>query len=91
MNKKTAIKRLIFLSLVIIVGIVLTVVSFPLPNSTYDYKGFANSIKLGLDLKGGVVAVYDCEELNTTEGSLDSKIDATVSRLTSSSRGFFFE
>jgi len=90
MNKKTAIKRLIFLGLVILIGIVLTVVSFPMPNSTYDYKGFANAISLGLDLKGGVVAVYDCEEIEGIEGNFDEKMNATVSRLSSllTSKGY---
>lgn len=81
MNKKTAIKRLIFIALITIIGIVLAIVPFQIPGSTYDYKGFANAIKLGLDLKGGVVAVYDCTEIEGIEGDLSGKIDATISRL----------
>lgn len=81
MNKKTAIKRLIFSIILTIVGIALAVCPFPIPGSTYDYCGFANSIKLGLDLKGGVVAVYNCEEIEGIDGSFDSKIEATISRL----------
>lgn len=81
MNKKTAIKRLIFIILVTIIGICLSIFSFPILGTTYDFNGFANSIKLGLDLKGGVVAVYDCSEIEGMEGSLDDKIDATVLRL----------
>ncbi len=82
MNKKTAIKRLIFILIITVIGILLSVCSFQIPGSLYDYNGFANSIKLGLDLKGGVVAVYDCYEIEGIEGSLDEKIDATVLRLT---------
>lgn len=81
MNKKMAIKRLIFIIILTVIGILLTVCQFPIPGSTYNYNGWANSIKLGLDLKGGVVAVYDCEEIDGVEGSLDDKIDATVTRL----------
>ena len=82
MNKKTAIKRLIFAVIFTIIGILCAVLPFSVPGSTYDYNGFANSIKLGLDLKGGVVAVYNCEEIEGIEGSFDSKMDATISRLT---------
>ena len=81
MNKKTAIKRFIFSIVLTILGIILAVWSFPIPGSTYDYQGFANAIKLGLDLKGGVVAVYNCEEIEGIEGSMDSKVDATIERL----------
>ena len=33
--------------------------TFPIGKSMYDYTGYARSIKLGLDLAGGVSAVFD--------------------------------
>lgn len=82
MSKKRAIKMFIFTILCCIVGIIFAVCSFIIPFSGYiKYNGFANSIQLGLDLKGGVVAVYDVKQLE--DGDLDNQIDATINRLTS--------
>ena len=49
-----------------VVGILLCVLSFPIPFTDYDYQGFAKSISLGLDLKGGMEAVYEAK--TTKEG-----------------------
>jgi len=80
MSKKKSIKRYTFAVIVTIVGILLTVCSFTVPFTTTDFNGFANSIKMGLDLKGGVVAVYNTIQLE--EGELSDQIEATISRLT---------
>ena len=80
MSKKKSIKRYTFAVIVTIVGILLTVCSFTIPFTTTDFNGFANSIKMGLDLKGGVVAVYNTIQLE--EGELSDQIEATISRLT---------
>lgn len=79
MNRRKAIKRFTFTILCLIVGIVLCICEFAIPFSNYKFVGFANAIKLGLDLKGGVVAVYDTEQLE--EGNLSNQITATMSRL----------
>ncbi|MBQ8749832.1 MAG: protein translocase subunit SecD [Clostridia bacterium] len=79
MSKRKAIKRFTFTILCLIIGIILCVVSFPIPFTNHNFAGFANAIKLGLDLKGGVVAVYNTEQLE--EGDLEKQIDATMSRL----------
>ena len=79
MTKVKAIKRFTFTIFCLILGILLCVCSFPIPFSNYNFVGFANSIKLGLDLKGGVVAVYNTEQLE--EGDLNAQINATISRL----------
>ena len=63
-----------------VVGILLCVLSFPIPFTDYDYQGFAKSISLGLDLKGGMEAVYEAK--STKEGvSLDDAISGTIERL----------
>lgn len=81
MNKPTAIKRYIFLIVFMVIGFVLTFCQFEVPFTNYVYNGFANSIKLGLDLKGGVLAVYQAED--DGEPNFDSRLNATVSRLQS--------
>lgn len=52
--------------------------TFPIGKSMYDYTGYARSIKLGLDLAGGVSAVFDVkapdgETLTTDE--LKTRLD----------------
>ncbi len=80
MSKKKSIKRYVFTVLICIVGAVVSFCQFDIPFTNYTYNGFINSIKLGLDLKGGVSAVYNTNQLE--EGDLTEQIDATVSRLT---------
>ncbi|MBQ2864630.1 MAG: protein translocase subunit SecD [Clostridia bacterium] len=82
MKKKRAIRNFIFIGIVALLGLVLTIFSFDIPFTTYTFKGFANGIQLGLDLKGGVMAVYDCEKSSESEGSFDDQIEATITRLT---------
>ncbi len=46
----------------------------------WEYKGFANSISLGLDLKGGIYAVYEAADGEVPD---DSRMNGTVQQLTS--------
>lgn len=82
MKKRRAIRNFVLICIVAILGLVLTIFSFDIPFTTYTFTGFAKGIKLGLDLKGGVMAVYDCEKSSESEGSLEEQIDATIQRLT---------
>lgn len=82
MTKKRARVGFILLSIFTVIGILLSVCSFKIPFTDYVYKGFANSISLGLDLSGGISAVYDCS-LSKDSGTKDlsSAIDGTITRL----------
>ena len=71
MNKATAIKRFIFTGILLVLGFILAFAQFDIPFTHYTYNGFANSIQLGLDLKGGVLAVYEASEF---EGNEDSEV-----------------
>lgn len=82
MNKPTAIKRFIFIGIFLVLGFVLAFASFDIPFTHYTYNGFANSIKLGLDLKGGVMAVYEATEKEGESGDFDQKLLATKTRIT---------
>ncbi|UKI13852.1 MAG: SecD/SecF family protein translocase subunit [Clostridiales bacterium] len=63
----------------LVLGMVFAFVpTFPIGKSMYDYTGYARSIKLGLDLAGGVSAVFDVkapdgETLTTDE--LKTRLD----------------
>ncbi len=81
--KKNSIINFVAVTILTIIGIFLSVCSFNIPYTTYTYKGFANSISLGLDLAGGISVVYDCSlSRDSNTQNLDNAIDATVTRLT---------
>ena len=81
MNKPTAIKRFIFIGIFLILGFVLTFCSFNIPFTDKTYQGFANSIKLGLDLKGGVLAIYEASPIDGDLTDFESKVEATKTRI----------
>lgn len=67
--------------------------TFPIGKSMYDYTGYARSIKLGLDLAGGVSAVFDVkapdgETLTTDE--LKARLDGVKASMEDllTSKGF---
>ena len=82
--KRHSIVNFILVAFLTVIGIALSVCSFNIPYTTYTYNGFAKSISLGLDLAGGISAVYDCSlSKDSNTQNLDNAIDATVTRLTS--------
>ena len=58
---------------------VFAVVDFPIGNTVYDYHGYAKTIKLGLDMSGGVSAVFNVIDDGLSD--LDVRIDGTVASL----------
>jgi len=90
--KKNSILNFIAVTILTIVGLVLSVCSFNIPFTNYTYNGFANSISLGLDLAGGISVVYDCSlSADNQNQDLDKAIDATVARLTEVVAGEYSE
>ncbi|MCM1305966.1 MAG: protein translocase subunit SecD [Bacteroides sp.] len=81
MNKKKSIVVLTVIGIFVILMAVFAVVSFPIGDTVYDYTGYAKTIKLGLDMSGGVSAVF--EVLPDEYGDLDSRVDGTISSLQS--------
>ena len=80
MTKAKAIVVFVIMGILIAMGAVFAFVS--LDNGelgVYDYKAYPRNISLGLDMKGGVYAVF---EANTTDTSdLDSRMSGTVDQL----------
>ena len=66
----------IFLTLMI----TFAVVDFPIGNTVYDYTGYAKTISLGMDLSGGIEAVY---LVTDTGDNLEQRISGTVSSMQS--------
>lgn len=86
MSKQKGIVQIVTIIVLTIIGVLLSVCSFTIPFTTTRVVGFANGISLGIDLKGGVVAVYTAsipEGESSSDGSLSDRIDATITRIQS--------
>lgn len=81
MNKKKSIVVLCIVSVFIILMAVFAVVSFPIAGTVYDYTGYAKTIKLGLDMSGGVSAVFNV--VPDEYENLDNRVSGTISSLQS--------
>ncbi len=79
MKKKSSIIKLVIIGVILAIGMVLSLFSFDTPFGFYDYNSTASSIKLGLDLKGGIYAVYDTDSVGVDD--FDTKLVATQTRL----------
>lgn len=78
-NLKKSIVILTVVAVFIILMAVFALVSFPIADTVYDYHGYATTIKLGLDLSGGVSAVFDVQP--DGYGDLETRVDGTVTSL----------
>lgn len=79
MKKKIAKTNFILIAVALVICLLLSVCSFNIPYSNYRFKGFLNSIPLGLDFSEGVTAVY---EIKGEEGTLISNdMDNIVNRV----------
>ena len=88
MKRKSSIVKFILVLVATAIGLVASFVTFNFypGGSAYKYEGFVFSINLGLDLKGGVYAVYQADESNPE----DTRMNGTVSQLTNllTSKGY---
>ncbi len=80
-GKKSAIVLMSIVSVFIILMAVFAVVSFPIADTVYDYNGYARTIKLGLDMSGGVSAVFEVEDDGLDD--LDGRVNGTINSLQS--------
>ncbi|MEG1963991.1 MAG: protein translocase subunit SecD [Clostridia bacterium] len=85
MKKSKSITILTVLGVFVLLGAIFACVSFPIGN--YDYHAFPTVIKQGLDLKGGVTAVYEAER---PEGVTDEDFKNSVEGTASSLRELLF-
>ena len=82
MTKGKAITVFVVLGVLIVMGAVFAFTS--LDNGelgVWDYKAYPSTISLGLDMKGGVYAVFEANSSDTT--NLSSRMDGTVDQLSS--------
>ena len=82
MNKTKAIVKFCVIGVLIILGLTLCFARFTIPFTNTDYVGCFNAIKdkMGIDLNGGILAVYDVSrDENSTD--LDTEVNATIKRI----------
>ena len=76
-KKKSTIVKLVFIGLALVLGMLIAFC--PMRFGFWNYKPFMSNIKLGLDLEGGVYAVYQATETDTD--NFASKLEGTRASL----------
>ena len=80
MKKKRAIRNYVLTSIFIVIMLVLTFISFPVPGTTKNFVGLGN-LHLGLELGGGVKNTYELEVADWYEGDKQEAYVETVNRV----------
>lgn len=88
MKKSSSITKLVATGVLIVVGALLSLVSFrfpfninvPLWGGVDSYNSFVSQIRLGIDLVGGIYAIYEADEDDAT-ADLDARMDGTRAML----------
>ncbi|MDE6398018.1 MAG: protein translocase subunit SecD [Clostridiales bacterium] len=78
MKKKSSIIKLSIIGVITIIGLIMSFCTFHIGLTTF--KSFGSAIKLGLDLKGGVYAVYEMDSSENTS-NISSRMAGTRTRL----------
>lgn len=91
MSKARSKIKLCIVSILTIIGLFLTFVSFVVPTTNTTFKGFFGAINFGYDIGGGRLSVYQVADENLSESVLDQKLDETVLRLQNSFNSYGFD
>lgn len=80
MKKKRAIRNYVLISIFIVLSLLLTFISFPVPGTNYKFTGLGN-IHMGLELGGGVKNTYNLEVADWYEGNKLDVYNKAVDRV----------
>lgn len=82
MLKKYSITNFVLLVIIAILGVLLSVCPFNVPTSTDRYNGFVGAIQQGVDLGGGVSAIYEAELNGTSYNTnIAEVIDSSLNKI----------
>ena len=82
MFKKYSIVNFVLLIIIAVLGVLLSVCPFNVPASTDKYNGFVDAIEKGIDLNGGVSAIYSAQlKDNASTMNLTDTIDASINKI----------
>ena len=82
MRKKTGIRNLVFLSLLVVLGIVFTFFSFDIPFTTYTFVGFSRGMNLSYDIGNGANIVLNTSAIIGDEKNYENSFDETYDIIT---------
>ena len=80
MKKKRAIRNYVLISIFIVLTLLLTVISFPVPGTNYKFLGLGD-LHLGLELGGGVKNTYELEVADWYDGDKADAYKEAVDRV----------
>ncbi len=82
MSKNKAIVKFCVIGVIVLLAVVLCFVEFTIPFTNVKYVGCFNAIKskMGIDLNGGILAVYDVTP-DVDSADLDTELAATIRRI----------
>lgn len=83
MLRKNSIIKFVLISIIAILGILLCVCPFAVPYSTSNFNGFIGAISKGVELNGGVSAIYECKLPEGKDGNLTEAVDGSISKIKS--------
>ncbi len=81
MLKRNAIIKFVLITIIAILGMLLCVCPFSVPYSNSQYNGFLGAINKGVDLEGGVSAIYECTLKDGQTDELPIAIDDSLSKI----------
>lgn len=82
MLKKYSVVNFVLLIIIALLGILLSVCPFNVPTTTDRYNGFLGAVQKGLDISGGVSAIYSTElKNNNSSYDLTETIDNALSKV----------
>ena len=82
MLKKYSIVNFVLLIIIALLGVLISVCPFNVPTSTDRYNGFIGAIEKGIDLNGGVSAIYSAELKNSSsQKDLTQTIDDALYKI----------
>ena len=77
MRKNKALRRLIYMAVAVLVGILLLTVGFNIPFTTYKFTGFYDGLLKSNEIEQGIVAVYNIEK---TDVDSDYRVDVDTTK-----------
>ena len=84
MEKKKAIAKIVLISLLAVLLIVFSIISFMPAGSLNGFAGFAGAIEKGMDFEGGIYANYTPSKIGEmTDEEFQEAINSTYDRVSS--------
>ena len=81
MLKRNTIIKFVLVAIIAVLGILLCVCPFSVPYSTDNYNGIIPAINKGVELNGGISAIYECSLSNGSSNGLTDAVDSSLEKI----------